>query len=134
MIFAFLQSPTQVQPEGKDSGPARKPKIAWSDEMHEHFVNVVDSLGGIDGEPLEPCKVLLGCGTLLVESVILSSFLSAFSPSMQKQLQNVSQVSLGQFSSRQLRAMQDNCVHQIRCGITCIAPAKLIVIRTSFCT
>ena len=44
--------------------------------MQKHFQNAVDSLGGINGKALRPGKVLLGCETLFVESVILSSFLS----------------------------------------------------------
>ena len=77
MMFIFLQSPTQVQRGGVDNGPAKQPKLVWSEELHQHFLNAVNSLGGINraGKALEACKVLLGCGTLYVNSVILSSFL-----------------------------------------------------------
>ena len=62
-MFNFVQSPTQVQREGEDNASTKKPRVVWSVEMHQQFVNAVNSLG-IDSEALLPCKVLLDSGEL----------------------------------------------------------------------
>ena len=40
-----------------------QPEIVWSEELHQQFVDAVNSLGGIASEALQACKVLPGCET-----------------------------------------------------------------------
>jgi len=50
---APVQSVAQLQHETDDSSSAKKPRVVWSVEMHQQFVNAVNSLG-IDSKPLTP--------------------------------------------------------------------------------
>ena len=50
-VLMFVQSPAQAQHEADDTSSAKKPRVVWSVEMHQQFVNAVNSLG-IDSEHL----------------------------------------------------------------------------------
>ncbi len=58
-----LQSPAQLHHETEDTSSAKKPRVVWSVEMHQQFVNAVNSLG-IDSEPLPPPPSLEGATAL----------------------------------------------------------------------
>ena len=43
--LVILQSPAKAQHEADDTSSAKKPRVVWSVEMHQQFVNAVNSLG-----------------------------------------------------------------------------------------
>ena len=48
--FCVVQAQAQMQHEVDENTSAKKPRVVWSVEMHQQFVNAVNSLG-IDSKP-----------------------------------------------------------------------------------
>ena len=64
--------------EGKETVPAKKPRVVWSDELHQKFVDAVDKLG-IDGAcPVAPCLV---SRALQVDATRVKGLIAGRSPS-----------------------------------------------------